>query len=162
MSFEVFINAVHYFIISLFCYWYDPSCFFFLMKRRPPISTLTDTRFPYTTLFRSPRFRFPCGRKRQGRCRGSHSPAPGWRVRWPRACLHIVKIEAAARMNERRRWAGLYQSPPSKATQYKVFFMSYSASPRRSEEHTSELQSLMRISYAVFFLKKKIISQPLE
>src|SRR3546814_9788619 len=84
---------------------------FFLMIRRPPRSTRTDTLFPYTTLFRSgatDQDRFA------GRCDGrvDHRGADG------------------------------------------------SAQPRqepghRSEEHTSELQSLMRISYAVFCLKKK-------
>src|SRR3546814_16189696 len=83
--------------------------FFFLMIRRPPRSTRTDTLFPYTTLFRSghrpaahpPRKPAASGRKLRGGQR------PG---QWPR---------------------------------------------HRSEEHTSELQSLMRISYAVFCLKKK-------
>src|SRR3546814_11631253 len=75
--------------------------FFFLMIRRPPRSTRTDTLFPYTTLFRSPPVRLDCSRR--------HS-------------------------------ANSFHDP---------------AGPSRSEEHTSELQSLMRISYAVFCLKKK-------
>src|SRR3546814_1134131 len=87
--------------------------FFFLMIRRPPRSTRTDTLFPYTTLFRS--VRCPC---RRGGCR---SPA-----RYRRRRLRAVRSCARTRP------------------------------PRRSEEHTSELQSLMRISYAVFCLKKKI------
>src|SRR3546814_14336189 len=74
-------------------------CFFFLMIRRPPRSTRTDTLFPYTTLFRSTNF-----------------------------------IDKAFHF---RRQLG--RLPPIS----------------RSEEHTSELQSLMRISYAVFCLKKK-------
>src|SRR3546814_3498553 len=79
---------------------------FFLMIRRPPRSTRTDTLFPYTTLFRSPvADRSP-----------RHPPFPTARP-------------APAPSPPRRRW--------------------------RSEEHTSELQSLMRISYAVFCLKKK-------
>src|SRR3546814_7642212 len=78
------------------------------MIRRPPRSTLTDTLFPYTTLFRSHR------RSRRG--------------------------------SRRRR-------EPASTT----------ASARaRSEEHTSELQSLMRISYAVFCLKKKKIENKQE
>src|SRR3546814_12542667 len=81
---------------------------FFLMIRRPPRSTRTDTLFPYTTLFRSPT-----------RCQ------PFWR--------------AAASTST------MASCPVSRA--------------RRSEEHTSELQSLMRISYAVFCLKKKKIQQ---
>src|SRR3546814_20339837 len=75
---------------------------FFLMIRRPPRSTRTDTLFPYTTLFRSP-----------------SSPCRGQLVR-----------PVGARCHRQGRGA-------------------------RSEEHTSELQSLMRISYAVFCLKKK-------
>src|SRR3546814_16595206 len=88
---------------------------FFLMIRRPPRSTRTDTLVPYTTLFRSPR-NGPklCGR-RCPRC-------PSWNRR-----LHPNN-----RNPEARAGAG-----------------------DRSEEHTSELQSLMRISYAVFCLKKK-------
>src|SRR3546814_16558902 len=83
-------------------------CFFFLMIRRPPRSTRTDTLFPYTTLFRS-------------RC-GSCS-APG---RWAPVVVPVPVLAGVA------------------------------APRRRSEEHTSELQSLMRTSYAVFCLKKKI------
>src|SRR6056297_3676343 len=71
-------------------------CFFFLMIRRPPRSTRTDTLFPYTTLFRSA-------------CRGRYG--------------HV--------------------------------FGTTNPQTSRSEEHTSELQSLRRISYAVFCLKKK-------
>src|SRR3546814_10759499 len=75
--------------------------FFFLMIRRPPRSTRTDTLFPYTTLFRS---------------RNLHPPRRG----------HL----------DREIGVGADRGC-------------------RSEEHTSELQSLMRISYAVFCLKKK-------
>src|SRR3546814_4097945 len=77
--------------------------FFFLMIRRPPRSTRTDTLFPYTTLFRS-----------------------------PRALAAPVILVAVSRL-----------------------FRDVNGGPLRSEEHTSELQSLMRISYAVFCLKKK-------
>src|SRR3546814_3951071 len=75
---------------------------FFLMIRRPPRSTRTDTLFPYTTLFRS-------------------------------RISHVRPHRPPARCGRPRR----------------------QRSPRRSEEHTSELQSLMRTSYAVFCLKKK-------
>src|SRR3546814_7384468 len=80
---------------------------FFLMIRRPPRSTRTDTLFPYTPLFRS------VPRTRSGAPPGL-SAEPAW--------LHCTMIEIEG---------------------------------VRSEEHTSELQSLMRISYAVFCLKKK-------
>src|SRR3546814_6536332 len=79
--------------------------FFFLMIRRPPRATRTDTLFPYTTLFRSMEVKIDFG------------PNSYW--------LKLV--------------------PTSDDT---LFF------EERSEEHTSELQSLMRISYAVFCLKK--------
>src|SRR6056297_1784438 len=77
---------------------------FFLVRRRPPRSTRTDTLFPYTTLFRS--------------CPTHHRYAP-------RPCHRCDWRRAARRCGP------------------------------RSEEHTSELQSLRRISYAVFCLKKK-------
>src|SRR3546814_6827119 len=111
------------------------------MIRRPPRSTRTDTLFPYTTLFRSV--------LRLGRdgCGAADDPAdrlpPAGRS--PRTRHHrddrarVVRgrpdraLPAAGR---RRRWAARRGG-------------------RRSEEHTSELQSLMRISYAVFCLKKK-------
>src|SRR3546814_16510884 len=76
--------------------------FFFLMIRRPPRSTRTDTLFPYTTLFRSFHHR---------------------QVHEGNVVIHVLDDGA-------------------------IRFL-------RSEEHTSELQSLMRISYAVFCLKKK-------
>src|SRR3546814_17264974 len=101
--------------------------FVFLMIRRPPRSTRTDTLFPSTTLFRSPRRRadhrhVPRPRRSDpGRQPGPHPPAP------PAPRGHPRPIGARPRRPRRSR----------------------------SEEHTSELQSLMRISYAVFCLKKK-------
>src|SRR3546814_4522742 len=82
--------------------------FFFLMIRRPPRSTRTDTLFPYPTLFRSHDRR--------------HHPAP---------LRHLAVFREGPR--------GLRHQG-------------------RSEEHTSELQSLMRISYAVFCLKEKSVT----
>src|SRR3546814_7048210 len=90
--------------------------FFFLMIRRPPRSTRTDTLFPYTTLFRSSPIRPAAIRWR-----------PGLTTIAPRWCSAARPIKAAP----------------------------FAANSNRSEEHTSELQSLMRISYAVFCLKKK-------
>src|SRR3546814_14228914 len=89
--------------------------FFFLMIRRPPRSTLTDTLFPYTTLFRSVDDPYLAAGPRP---RDRQRPHRGAVARFDRE-LHQLRIEP------------------------------------RSEEHTSELQSLMRISYAVFCLKKK-------
>src|SRR3546814_7537149 len=98
---------------------------FFLMIRRPPRSTRTDTLFPYTTLFRSQPDRpgrQPAGDP--GGDRGVHPSGP----RPPGAGLRDGE-------------GGIRSGPDGRGV--------------RSEEHTSELQSLMRISYAVFCLKKK-------
>src|SRR3546814_10088840 len=84
------------------------ALFFFLMIRRPPRSTRTDTLFPYTTLFRS--------------LLSTRKPS-------------VTDCRTSQRNSTTE---SIYQ--PSEG---------------RSEEHTSELQSLMRISYAVFCLKKK-------
>src|SRR3546814_2645109 len=103
---------------------------FFLMIRRPPRSTRTDTLFPYTTLFRSKPVAIAisvtlsveyCSRCRARCSRAFRKYCVGVMPRW--------------RRNSRCSWRWL--------------------TPDRSEEHTSELQSLMRISYAVFCLKKK-------
>src|SRR3546814_4397721 len=90
------------------------SFFFFLMIRRPPRSTRTDTLFPYTTLFRS------------ADAQGEHEG--GQRLRGTALVGTAGDVDARHRAGDRGD---------------------------RSEEHTSELQSLMRISYAVFCLKKK-------
>src|SRR3546814_9702404 len=99
------------------------------MIRRPPRSTRTDTLFPYTTLFRSHRRRDRRGGRANRRRRKSIMPG------------HSPRYPARARAAARARVAA--GEPPT------VLAI------RRSEEHTSELQSLMRISYAVFCLKKK-------
>src|SRR3546814_6548324 len=95
------------------------------MLLRPPRSTRTDTRFPYTTLFRSLRCL-----GRENACRRRR------RNRDPERRGDGRLLEALRRKRE-----GVHPGwlPPV----------------GRSEEHTSELQSLMRISYAVFCLKKK-------
>src|SRR3546814_8447530 len=97
------------------------------MIRRPPRSTRTDTLFPYTTLFRSQ------AERRAGR-RGVRIPCG--------------KDRAALRRG---------RSPPDRRREsaWKRVFPCVPLESPRSEEHTSELQSLMRISYAVFCLKKK-------
>src|SRR3546814_9791920 len=93
--------------------------FFFLMIRRPPRSTRTDTLFPYTTLFRSAE-------------------------------------------HEANRFASAFLMPRGSVLAFAPMMPTLETLIRlkhhwivRSEEHTSELQSLMRISYAVFCLKKK-------
>src|SRR3546814_9259882 len=99
------------------------------MIRRPPRSTRTDTRLPYTTLFRS---------RLEGRTRHLTGPAfpiaqpiNRWQCCPSGICLEIRRQRPGHCQDERER--------PSD----------------RSEEHTSELQSLMRMSYAVFCLQKK-------
>src|SRR3546814_8196371 len=115
--------------------------FFFLMIGRPPISTRTDTLFPYTTLFRSGgaqcaplRHRGP---RRADQLHAGAAPQ-GHRLR--------AASRAQARHTGRIRRGGGQTLPPPRRERLRE---------RRSEEHTSELQSLMRISYAVFCLKKK-------
>src|SRR3546814_3224727 len=114
------------------------ALFFFLMTRRTPRSTRTDTLFPYTTLFRSGA---GCEESTiDGRCVARVGGAdelrplcaagrgPGAVVRHAAARTRAVRRDRVLDRGDLGAW--------------------------RSEEHTSELQSLMRISYAVFCLKK--------
>src|SRR3546814_6563813 len=103
------------------------------MIRRPPRSTRTDTLFPYTTLFRS-----PCRRAVHQQTASAHQQ------RLPRT-LSGSHSGRDGIVCSRRRHRGTLPTPP----------LPVSWAVLRSEEHTSELQSLMRISYAVFCLKKK-------
>src|SRR3546814_7049356 len=96
------------------------------MIRRPPRSTRTDTLFPYTTLFRS-------------------SGSRVLSLRFPSA-VPSSSSDYFARAASQDRTEG----PDNEHHQ-----IAYADLGKRSEEHTSELQSLMRISYAVFCLKKK-------
>src|SRR3546814_6830078 len=101
------------------------------MLRRPPRSTRTDTLFPYTTLFRSAR----------------HASRIASNLGWfdtqkpPTVPTDLEKVQTTKSTSPSNPWSSYTPRPlgPKK----------------RSEEHTSELQSLMRISYAVFCLKKK-------
>src|SRR3546814_4729157 len=117
--------------------------FFFLMLRLPPKSTRTDTLFPYTTLFRSfhvlRETQLPPLREFRARhvpmavatdCNPGTSPLLSLRQAMQLACTH-------------------FRLTPEEALR------GATVNGARSEEHTSELQSLMRISYAVFCLKKK-------
>src|SRR3546814_2815521 len=113
--------------------------FFFLMLRRPPRSTRTDTLFPYTTLFRS-----HAAGKQQSQPRIDHL----------RLCRHD-NIETGQRIMVA---AGLEQDGGAGLMCRHMVWLGRDhlvEQGQRSEEHTSELQSLMRISYAVFCLKKK-------
>src|SRR3546814_10596761 len=100
------------------------------MMRPPPSSTRTDTLFPYTTLFRSAR---EVLHRHQLRQPSRALPAVAEGVDHPRR--HVVDRDIGGGRDAARRQLLEDHS--------------------RSEEHTSELQSLMRISYAVFCLKKK-------
>src|SRR3546814_4468938 len=97
------------------------------MIRRPPRSTLTDTLFPYTTLFRS------------------HS-------------LLKEEVDSDDIAEVVAKWTGIPVSRMIQSEREKLLHLEEELSKRvaRSEEHTSELQSLMRNSYAVFCLKNKI------
>src|SRR3546814_4476802 len=102
------------------------------MIRRPPRSTRTDTLFPYTTLFRSHRDKTPRLSPSEYTCSPPRRYGPlGGR---PLAGARFPRPTRVSRWSGGDRLLG---------------------TSLRSEEHTSELQSLMRISYAVFCLKKK-------
>src|SRR3546814_8846622 len=110
------------------------------MIRLPPRSTRTDTLFPCTTLFRA------VGRRRRAvdrRQSPAARPAPQRRPAAP-----------AVQQRDLRPHQG-----PVLADVARRHPLALDAGRLRSEEHTSELQSLMRISYAVFCLKKKKTTQ---
>src|SRR3546814_8986184 len=104
------------------------------MIRRPPRSTRTDTLFPYTTLFRSPRadedvaMTEPTNKTTRDKIEQTYEHARDT------AGEALTKTRAKARKAARKAGDEIGD---------------------RSEEHTSELQSLMRTSYADFCLKKK-------
>src|SRR3546814_7113289 len=114
---------------------------FFLMIRRPPRSTRTDTRFPYTTLFRSDLLH--AERSAGARAGGAHVQHP------VRSRTRTLAATSGGRAGGDRQCA---DGPLPHARHAGRSGLS----PSRSEEHTSELQSLMRISYAVFCLKTTI------
>src|SRR3546814_4422535 len=130
----------------------------FLMIRRPPRSTRTDTLFPYTTLFRSRKSRpRGTGRISATLClvrKGYRRPLDVDHQRLPARRLPVL---AAARQGHIGICPSCSRSNPHPRTAAAGAYPRRPEPPRhiRSEEHTSELQSLMRISYAVFCLKKK-------
>src|SRR3546814_10208080 len=108
------------------------------MIRRPPRSTRTDTLFPDTTRFRSWRRR----RVFQGR------EAPRY--------LQLMQLWIDVPSSQRLQREPLaLRAPIHETTSNRLALRQLCQQRSRSEEHTSELQSLMRISYAVFCLKKK-------
>src|SRR3546814_5671637 len=96
------------------------------MIRRPPRSTRTDTLFPYTTLFRS------CAAARPASSRARSSTSTAASTSQAEGVNDMLNLQDVSLLRTQCLIDG-----------------------QRSEEHTSELQSLMRISYAVFCLKKK-------
>src|SRR3546814_4197262 len=117
------------------------------MIRRPPRSTRTDTLFPYTTLFRSSHF-IPFQR-----CTVLSTLAlqPDARLRF----VGLQRIALYSPYGVMRHQLQPFQPPGLLAPERHLSCFDSQSTRRRSEEHTSELQSLMRISYAVFCLKKK-------
>src|SRR3546814_7419724 len=99
------------------------------MIRRPPRSTRTDTLFPYTTLFRS--------------------------LAVVVIAYRLFKFRPVANIFTTAMREGVMIMMILAAAELFAFALSSLFITQRSEEHTSELQSLMRISYAVFCLKKK-------
>src|SRR3546814_5686678 len=123
---------------------------FFLMIRRPPRSTRTDTLFPYTTLFRSNSLHRRDGDLRNRTIGKSPSAPP------------VEQKQAERPWGSRRRARVPCENGGNKRNPglpYAVWSLPTPAADHRgctrSEEHTSELQSLMSNSYAVFCLKKK-------
>src|SRR3546814_4409230 len=117
------------------------------MIRRPPRSTRTDTLFPYTTLFRS--------------------PSGTTHFSWRNNNLSVYKAFGHQHLKEITRSLNQLQAgfpgqlnliPYRGDFSRGIIATAYIDCPLRSEEHTSELQSLMRISYAVFCLKTKTTS----
>src|SRR3546814_3888106 len=126
------------------------------MIRRPPRSTLTDTLFPYTTLFRS------AHRKLRGdvalqRCDGVVVVVRGQLLRQPMLVLAheaLARYQAGARRQRQPRAALVHRQPHPPRARIAHAQDLDAAAIVRSEEHTSELQSLMRISYDVCCLQK--------
>src|SRR3546814_4469634 len=125
---------------------------FFLMIRRPPRSTRTDTLFPYTTRFRSK----PQSLDRLGRAiafqRSGYSPSKPEGRRSKKARGSVSRV-----LSTLLRGIGGHSSRPHIAARLKqptrAVWAEIALGLLRSEEHTSELQSLMLISYAVFCLQ---------
>src|SRR3546814_4241569 len=121
------------------------------MIRRPPRSTRTDTLFPYTTLFRSLDAIHPRAGARQDACAEHRNREQGQSHAQPKREQRQAAGQRAAGLADIEQRAGKWRSHARSHQQR-------GQEPERggrSEEHTSELQSLMRNSYAVFCLKKK-------
>src|SRR3546814_5562722 len=146
---------------------------FLLMLRRPPISTRTDTLFPYTTLFRSA-CRRSARRQWQRAIQAAPLPPPlalrngnggsprhAHRVHIGRACEAAGQSPApAGHIKEHWQWRDGSRSPPCPCRRYewlrtRAFPARIPTRPSRPEALTSELQIILRYSYADYHLKKK-------
>src|SRR3546814_9560299 len=131
------------------------------MLRRPPIATRTDTLFPYTTLVRSiylDRARALVAMDKLAEARPDIDKALSEVPKDPLAWL--LSATLARRMDnlpvaQEHIAQALALSPDDASVALEEGNIAVLSGMDRSEEHTSELQSLMRISYAVFCLKKK-------
>src|SRR3546814_4286962 len=121
------------------------------MIRRHPISTRTDTRFPYTTLFRSPQHDVVDLRD-AGAAQADEQVVV--------AQAEHLALAAAGQPLEGVHGDADVVIAPVLRPQGRQVQVDHATAVARSEEHTSELQSLMRISYAVFCLKKKKQQKP--
>src|SRR3546814_6560720 len=112
------------------------------MIRRPPRYTRTDTLFPYTTLFRSDNIAW-----------ATHSVANQHKTNF---CHLIKRFVEALKLNQSQDKPCIQSCEVDRSGGFTIMRIIACARlfANRSEEHTSELQSLMRISYAVFCLKK--------
>src|SRR3546814_6701504 len=119
------------------------------MRRRPPVSTRTDTLFPCTTLVRS------VGVVREQRRQRDRVP----QRRLPDAGLEdrmlVVGVSVGVEHRHRQRADVLQRVLVARLLGFAAGDGEFEEGHWRSEEHTSELQSLMRISYAVLCLEKK-------
>src|SRR3546814_8150399 len=110
------------------------------MIRRPPSATRTDTLFPYTTLFRS-------------------DASPELREKTRLTTVRNFGISGFIEQDDAEAWQGIQRVAQGPVGRRLTAKYQAQLGIVRSEEHTSELQSLMRISYAVFCLKKKITTK---
>src|SRR3546814_6149426 len=108
------------------------------MKRLPPRSTRTNTLFPYTTLFRS-----------KNHQQGKRNVKADDYLRFMPKCRRLGRVQVHRDDCEKRSHQSAHADQP-----FRITCQQHISRPR-SEEHTSELQSLMRITYDVFCFKKK-------
>src|SRR3546814_1683919 len=123
------------------------------MLRRPPRSTRTDTLFPYTTLFQSDVGHHLGKIRRKAHKRRRHAAAACRPAQWHRQeNASRARVVCVTRRRQRKR--GHIRGGLVDLEDVHGAGLGGGGEEGRSEEHTSELQSLMRIAYAVFCLNK--------